>query len=170
VRAGWHDKGQWGAYSLDGGKSWGAIRIHAQGQGRGSIHGFRRRRGFPVGAQGGTRCLFQGPRRDWARAEGIPDAEPVPDWAPVHFRPAADRVNPKKLYVLDAKGGQAYASADGGAHFTRRPGGLPSLPDYQLSSGSAQATPGIEGDVWLTTSKSSITRPIRERPTWPSTA
>ena len=61
----------------------------------------------------------------WARAEGLPDAEKSPDWAPVPFRPAADRVNPKKFYVLDARNGQAYASADGGAHFTASPTGLP---------------------------------------------
>jgi hypothetical protein len=62
-------------------------------------------------------------------------------------------VNPNKFYVLDAKGGQAYTSTDGGAHFTPSPGGLPSLPDYQLHSASAQAVPGIEGDVWLTNFK-----------------
>ena len=89
----------------------------------------------------------------WARAEGLPDAEPSPDWAPVPFRPAADRVNPKKFYVLDAKGGQAFTSVDGGAHFTASPTGLPALADYQYSSASAQATPGIEGDVWLTAFK-----------------
>jgi hypothetical protein len=50
----------------------------------------------------------------WARAEGLPDAEASPDWAPVPFRPAADRVNPKKFYVLDAKGGQAFTRVDGG--------------------------------------------------------
>ena len=86
----------------------------------------------------------------WARAEGLPNAEVSPDWAPVPFRPAADRVNPKKFYVLDARGGQAYTSVDGGAHFTASPTGLPNLPEYQFSSASAQATPGIEGDVWLT--------------------
>src|SRR5262249_19514372 len=103
---------------------------------------------------------FQGPlvvSRDqgatWARAEGVPDPEASPDWAPVPLRPAADRVNPKKFYLLAAKNGQAYRSEDGGAHFTASPTGLPNLPDYQFSSASAQATPGIEGDVWLTNFK-----------------
>ena len=62
-------------------------------------------------------------------------------------------MNPKKLYVFDAKGGQAYASVDGGAHFTAAPTGLPGLGDYQYSSASVHATPGIEGDVWLTAFK-----------------
>jgi len=62
-------------------------------------------------------------------------------------------VNPKKLYVLDAQGGQAYFSVDGGAHFTASATGLPALSDYQFSSASAQATPGVEGDVWLTNLK-----------------
>ena len=62
-------------------------------------------------------------------------------------------MNPSKFYVLDARGGQAYVSTDGGAHFTASPTGLPNLPEYQFSSASAQATPGIEGDVWLTNFK-----------------
>ena len=69
------------------------------------------------------------------------------------FRPAADRVNPNKFYVLDARNGAAYTSVDGGAKFTASPTGLPALPEYQFSSASAQATPGIEGDVWLTNFK-----------------
>jgi hypothetical protein len=89
----------------------------------------------------------------WTVAEGLPKGEPTPDWAPAGFKPAADRVNPQKFYVLDSKGGQAYYSNDGGAHFTASPNGLPSMPDYELTSGSAQAVPGIEGDLWLTTGK-----------------
>jgi hypothetical protein len=89
----------------------------------------------------------------WTVPEGLPQAEETPDWAPVPQRPAADRVNPVKFYVLDAKAGQAYYSTDGGAHFTASPSGLPNLAEYELTSGSAQAVPGIEGDVWLTTGK-----------------
>ena len=104
----------------------------------------------------------------WARAEGLPDAEVSPDWAPVPFRPAADRVNPKKLYVLDAKGGQAYTSVDGGAHFTASPTGLPgaapttsSAPPRRRPRRASKATCGSP------TSKSSITRPTRARATRP---
>ena len=33
------------------------------------------------------------------------------------------------------------------------PTSLPSLPEYNLGSGSIHATPGVEGDVWITTGK-----------------
>ena len=153
ARAGWHDKGQWGAYSLDGGKQWTPFPSMPKGKGAGSI---------AVSADGAALLWapMEGPvvySKDrgatWTRAEGLPSAEASPDWAPVPFRPAADRVNPNKFYVLDARGGQAYTSVDGGAHFTGSSSGLPNLADYQFSSASAQAVPGIEGDVWLTNLK-----------------
>jgi photosystem II stability/assembly factor-like uncharacterized protein len=150
---GWDGKGPWGATSADGGKTWTPFKTSAKGKGAGSI---------AVSADGSSMVAapLEGPvvfSKDkgatWTRAEGLPDAEKSPDWAAVPFRPAADRVNPNKFYVLDAKGGQAYTSVDGGAKFTASPTGLPALPDYQYSSSSAQATPGIEGDVWLTNHK-----------------
>jgi photosystem II stability/assembly factor-like uncharacterized protein len=153
ARVGWDDHKQWGATSADGGKTWTPFKSMPKGKGAGSI---------AVSADGSALVWapLEGPvvyshdnGATWARAEGLPDADVSPDWAPVPFRPAADRVNPKKLYVLDAKGGQAYTSVDGGAHFTASPTGLPGLADYQYSSASAQATPGIEGDVWLTNFK-----------------
>ncbi len=153
ARVGWDDHKQWGATSADGGKTWTPFKTMPKGKGAGSI---------AVSADGSALVWapLEGPvvfshdgGATWARAEGLPDAETSPDWAPVPFRPAADRVNPKKLYVLDAKGGQAFTSVDGGAHFTASPTGLPGLADYQYSSASAQATPGIEGDVWLTNFK-----------------
>ncbi len=152
ARVGWHDK-QYGAVSTDGGVTWTPFKSNAKGKGAGSI---------AVSADGATILWapMAGPvvySRDrgatWSPAQGLPTPEETPDWAPVPFRPAADRVNPNKFYVLDAMGGQAYFSTDGGAHFTGSPNGLPSLADYELTSGSAQAVPGIEGDVWLTTGK-----------------
>jgi hypothetical protein len=153
ARTGWHDKGQWGAYSLDGGKSWKPFASMPKGKGAGSIAVSADGSAFLWAPKEGTVAYSKDQGATWTRAEGLPESEPDPDWAPVHFRPAADRVNPNKFYVLDAKGGQAFTSTDGGAHFTAAPGGLPSLPDYQLSSSSAQAVPGIEGDVWLTNFK-----------------
>jgi photosystem II stability/assembly factor-like uncharacterized protein len=153
ARTGWHDKGQWGAYSLDGGKSWTPFSSMPKGKGAGSIAVNADGTAFLWAPKDGEVAYSKDRGATWARAEGLPDSEPDPDWAPVHFRPAADRVNPNKFYVLDAKGGQAFTSTDGGAHFTASPGGLPALPDYQLSSSSAQAVPGIEGDVWLTNFK-----------------
>jgi photosystem II stability/assembly factor-like uncharacterized protein len=153
VRTGWDDQKRWGAISSDGGKTWKPFPSMPKGKGAGSI---------AVAADGSSILWapYEGPvvfSKDqgatWTVAEGLPKAEPSPDWAPVPFRPAADRVNPAKFYVLDARGGQAYYSTDGGAHFTGAPTGLPGLADYQYSSSSAQAVPGIEGDVWLTTGK-----------------
>jgi photosystem II stability/assembly factor-like uncharacterized protein len=150
---GWDGKGPWGATSADGGKTWTPFKATAKGKGGGSL---------AVAADGSSivAAPLEGPvvySKDkgatWTRAEGLPDAEKSPDWAPVPFRPAADRVNPNKFYVLDARNGQAYASVDGGAHFTASSTGLPALPEYQFSSASAQTTPGIEGDVWLTNFK-----------------
>jgi photosystem II stability/assembly factor-like uncharacterized protein len=153
ARTGWHDK-QFGAYSLDAGKSWTPFASNPKGKGTGSIVVNADGTVFLWAPKEGVVVYSKDRGATWARAEGLPDsADPDPDWAPVHLRPAADRVNPNKFYVLDAKGGQAYTSTDGGAHFIASPGGLPSLPDYQLHSASAQAVPGVEGDVWLTNFK-----------------
>jgi photosystem II stability/assembly factor-like uncharacterized protein len=156
ARVGWpgYTDKQWGGVSLDAGKTWKAFKTEPKnGKGAGNI---------AVAADGSV--LLYAPKdghvvfskdqgATWARAEGLPDVEATADWAPAYMRPAADRVNPSKLYLLDAKGGQAYYSVDGGAHFTAAPTGLPNLADYEFSSASAQAVPGIEGDVWLTTGK-----------------
>jgi len=130
-----------------------ALRIQSKGKGTGSIVVNADGTVFLWAPKDGVVVYSKDRGATWARAEGLPESDPDPDWAPVHFRPAADRVNAQKFYVLDAKGGQAYASVDGGAHFTASPMGLPSLADYQLNSASAQATPGVEGDVWLTNLK-----------------
>ena len=86
----------------------------------------------------------------WTRAAGLPEVEPSPEWAPVPVRPAADRVNPNLFYVFDAQTGQAFSSTDGGAHFTPSSSGLPALAPHQYGASSAQATPGVPGDLWLT--------------------
>ena len=153
ARVGWDDHKQWGATSTDGGNSWTPFKTEPKGKGAGSIAVSADGTALVWAPMEGPVVYSHDSGATWAKAEGIPEAEPSPDWAPVPFRPAADRVNPKKFYVLDAKGGQAYTSADGGAHFTASPTGLPGLGDYQFSSASAQATPGIEGDVWLTNFK-----------------
>jgi len=153
ARVGWDDKKQWGAYSLDGGTHWTPFPSMPPGKGAGSIAVSADGTTFLWAPMEGPVVVSNDRGATWARAEGLPAPEKSPDWAPVPFRPAADRVNPKKLYVLDARGGQAYTSVDGGAHFTGSPSGLPNLADYQFSSASAQAVPGIEGDVWVTSLK-----------------
>ncbi|HEX7599399.1 MAG TPA: carbohydrate-binding protein, partial [Polyangia bacterium] len=154
VWVGWQDKGQWGAVSLDAGKTWKPFKsMPKKAKGAGSI---------AVSADGSAFVWapFESPvvySKDqgatWSLVEGLPNPDKTPDWAPVQFRPAADRVNASKFYIFDAKGGQAYYSTDGGAHFTASPNGLPNLADYELGSSSARAVPGIEGDVWITSGK-----------------
>ena len=77
----------------------------------------------------------------------------MPDYAPWYIRIAADRVNPNKFYAYLTLDGDIFASTDGGAHFTRSPAGATTLPEYGLSPASIRATPGIEGDVWITADK-----------------
>jgi photosystem II stability/assembly factor-like uncharacterized protein len=153
ARTGWHDKGQWGAYSLDAGKTWKPFASMPKGKGAGSIAVAADGSVFLWAPMEGPVVYSKDRGATWTKAEGLPNAEASPDWAPVPFRPAADRVNPNKFYVLDARGGQVFTSSDGGAHFTASPMGLPTLADYQFGSASTQATPGIEGDVWLTNLK-----------------
>ncbi len=150
---GWVDK-QWGGVSLDGGKTWTAFKTQPKkGKGAGNV---------AVTADGST--VLYAPKNGevvfskdngatWTPCEGLPEVEETADWAPAYMRIAADRVNPKKVYVLDAKGGQAFYSEDGGARFTASSSGLPNMADYEFSSSSAAAVPGIEGDVWVTTGK-----------------
>jgi photosystem II stability/assembly factor-like uncharacterized protein len=154
ARVGWDDHKQWGGYSLDAGKTWTPFKsMPKKAKGAGSIAVSADGTSFLWAPLEGPVVFSKDKGATWALAQGLPEAEVSPDWAPVPFRPAADRVNPNKFYVLDAKGGQAFTSIDGGAHFTASPTGLPALADYQYSSASAQATPGIEGDVWLTNFK-----------------
>jgi photosystem II stability/assembly factor-like uncharacterized protein len=152
ARVGWHDK-HYGGFSTDGGKRWKPFATNPKGKGAGSLALAADGSSMVWAPLEGAVVFSKDQGATWTACEGLPQAEPSPDWAPVPFRPAADRVNPSKFYVYDARNGQAFYSTDGGAHFTGAPTGLPSLADYQFSSGSAQAVPGIEGDVWITAGK-----------------
>jgi hypothetical protein len=154
VRAGSHKEGKTGAISSDSGTSWTPFAASPQGsKGSGDI---------VIAADGSTilwapkdaaPAYSQDQGKTWQKCAGLPDAKELPDWAPVHFRPAADRVNPKKLYIYDAMGGKVYTSTDGGVSFTASEANLPTLPDWGLAPASIHAVPGKEGDVWITTGK-----------------
>jgi hypothetical protein len=62
-------------------------------------------------------------------------------------------VNPKKLYAFDLIEGRVFTSTDGGGKFAETESGLPVLPEYNLTVGSIQTVPGVEGDIWLSTGK-----------------
>ncbi|HEY2407182.1 MAG TPA: hypothetical protein VGI10_14320 [Polyangiaceae bacterium] len=143
-----------GALSMDGGATWkmfasepvgckgaGSVALSADGK----IVMWASRKAAPAFSRDGGAT--------WTTSAGAPQAGDTPDWAPVNVRVASDRVNPNKFYVYDVKEGTAYASTDGGAHFKTTTKGLPGLPDYDLTSGSLETTPGVEGDVWVTTGK-----------------
>jgi xyloglucan-specific exo-beta-1,4-glucanase len=91
--------------------------------------------------------------RTWRKIEGLPVPVDAPDWVPVNLRVAADRVNPKKVYVYDSAEGRLFASTDGGKRFTATASNVSGLPDYARSSGSIRTVPGLEGHVWLSTGK-----------------
>jgi hypothetical protein len=91
--------------------------------------------------------------KTWTKIAGLPVPVEAPDWVPVNLRVAADRVNPKKVYVYDSAEGRLYASTDGGKRFTATASNVSGLPDYARSSGSIRAVPGFEGHVWLSTGK-----------------
>ena len=151
----WDDsKGPRGAVSKDGGSSWQEFASEPPGSsGSGAV---------AVSADGGSIVWAPKDGRvgvsnddgvSWSVADGLPAAAKVPDWAPSNLRLAADRVNPKKLYALDALSGTTYVSNDRGVHFKASSGHVPALPEYDLISASINAVPGIEGDVWITSGK-----------------
>jgi len=147
-------EGKHGARSEDGGKTW---RGFASEPGNGATGG-----AVAISADGSSilwvikkeppvRSTDQG--ASWTKVEGLPVPAEAPDWVQVGLRPAADRVNPQKVYVYDTAEGRAFASTDGGAHFEATASNLPGLPDYARSAGSIRTVPGIEGRVWLSTGK-----------------
>ena len=146
--------GAHGAYSTDGGSTWtpfpsepknagkgGEVAISANGQTivwstKGSLPHFSRDRG-----------------KSWAKTVGLPEAPDTQDWVSNSLRPAFDSRDPKKAYVLDSAKGEIYVSEDGGASFELTTGGLPALADIDRISARIVPVPGVEGDVWVSTTK-----------------
>jgi len=154
ARVGNGGEGKRGAFSQDSGATWTEFASEpAKSNGTGSIAVSADGKVLVWAARDATPAFSLDHGVTWVTSQGAPAASKVPDWAPVNLRVASDRVNPKKFYLFDEKEGTTYASSDSGAHFTATVHGLPGLPDYQLTSGSAHAVPGVEGDVWLSTGK-----------------
>jgi hypothetical protein len=145
------DSGPRGSYSEDGGQTWnrfptepsgaadtGVLAVAADGSrivwtpaGEGAYYSTATNAGTYYSLNFGS---------TWTASVGLPnDLEPV-----------ADRVNPQKFYAYDAIDGAAYASLDGGAHFSLTQSGLPAFPSYNLSGSSLKAVFGREGNLWLT--------------------
>jgi xyloglucan-specific exo-beta-1,4-glucanase len=147
-------EGKHGARSEDGGKTWRAFPKEPKNGATGgaiAITADASTLVWVIKKEEPVRSLDGG--ATWQKIEGLPVPEEAPDWVQVALRPAADRVNPKKIYVFDTAEGKTYTSSDGGAHFEGTATNMPGLPDYLRSAGSIRAVPGIEGRVWLSTSK-----------------
>ncbi len=146
-----------GAVSHDGGKTWKGFGSEPPGSaGMGSV---------AVSADGSV--VMWAPRtakaaysrdggKTWTQSEGLPTPATTPDWAPWSQQIASDRVNPKKFYVFDAPTGSVYVSVDGGAHFEVTTRSQRAVPEYELQYASIKATPGHEGDLWLTTKEALV--------------
>ncbi|HEX7599305.1 MAG TPA: hypothetical protein VF518_13905, partial [Polyangia bacterium] len=146
-----------GAVSLDGGLTWTRFPSEPKNSGGSGNVAVSADGATILWASRGTgvaRSRDQG--KTWNPVEGLGDLSPLPDYAPWYIRIAADRVNPDKFYVYAVLDGDIFASSDGGAHFTRSPAGANALPEYGLTPASIRATPGVEGDVWISAGKALI--------------
>lgn len=143
-----------GAYSTDSGATWAEFASEPpKSNGSGNIAVSADGKVLVWAARDATPAFSLDHGATWLTSQGAPEPTKVPDWAPVNLRVASDRVSPKKFYIFDDKAGTVFVSNDSGAHFSATVRGLPALPEYQLTSGSVHAVPGIEGEVWLTTGK-----------------
>ncbi len=146
--------GTHGAFSVDGGTTWTGFAKEPPGAADGGMISISADGSNVVWSVKENPVVYSSDRgASWNKVKGLPDAAKLPGWVQVNLRPAADRVNPSKSYLLDVAKGQVYASNDGGHSYEATQSGLESLPDWAMSSGSIQAVPGSEGDVWITTSK-----------------
>ncbi|MBV9848238.1 MAG: carbohydrate-binding protein [Armatimonadetes bacterium] len=141
--------GRGGAYSLDGGQTWTPFAAVPEGsRGSGAI---------AVTADGGTLVwASQGApvscSRDhgatWTACAGLPRPDPSSPrsyFGQSRLTLAADRVNPNTVYAFNGAAGTLLRSTDGGASFS--PVAAANLP---AGSNGLVATPGKEGDLWVT--------------------
>lgn len=154
VRVGrvWNDEPH-GAFSKDGGKTWTAFTSEPPDGKRGGM--------IAITADGksllwttksGTPVHSSDMGKSWQEVTGVREAADFADWADFDLQPAADRENPKIVYLYDAHEGHFYVSRDAGASFQRTKTGLPELPEYALLAADIEAVPGKEGHLWLSTS------------------
>ena len=162
VRVGtvWHwNPGAHGAYSMDSGATWKAFATEPAAAKLG---------GRVVVTADGTTILWslRGAQAvvsadrgaKWTMVKGLPVGAEIPDWATLDIQPAADRVNPKKVYVLDAMNGLVYRSTDHGMSFTRTSTELTPKAVWELAPCSIATVAGHEGHVWVTTGNSGLHR------------
>jgi xyloglucan-specific exo-beta-1,4-glucanase len=155
VRVGdiWGD-GAHGGYSLDGGTTFIPFKSEPKNAGKGgevavSANG----KTIFWSTKGSTPHVSKDRGNTWARAVGLPEAADTQDWVSNNLRPAFDSRDPAKAYVLDSAKGEIYVSEDGGTSFELSMKGLPQLADIDRISARIVPVPGVEGDVWVSTTK-----------------
>jgi hypothetical protein len=147
-------EGKHGAYSTDNGKTWTPFASEPKGAETGGVVAVSADASTILWAVKKETPVYSRSRgASWSKIAGLPNPVESASWVPVNLRPAADRVNPKKFYVFDSAAGKVYVSTDAGGLFEETTTGLPELPDYARTSGSIEAAPGMEGDVWISTGK-----------------
>ncbi|MFZ5895826.1 MAG: carbohydrate-binding protein [Myxococcota bacterium] len=146
--------GKHGAFSSDGGRTWTPFRSEPSGAESGGV--------IAISSDGasllwstneGSPVYSHNRGKTWSKSRGLPAAVPATLWVPVNVLLASDRVNPAKLYAFDSANGVVYASESAGVDFKPTYSGLPTLAEWARSSGSIQALPGVEGDIWISTGK-----------------
>lgn len=134
-------------YSLDGGRTWQPAGRPQPGSRAGHIAVSADGAAWVWMPQRSAAYVTRDRGQTWAECENLPD----------NARVLADRVNPKKFYVMDLFGGKLLISSDGAATFTEQPlelpGGLPVRQGWRGDNRGGQdrlyAAPGTEGDLWL---------------------
>jgi photosystem II stability/assembly factor-like uncharacterized protein len=144
------------AYSLDFGRNWTPLRApalrgtNAQGVVEERRYDLTGDIAIIASADGGAFMVMtpvpvvtRDHGRTWAPARGLPP----------FVRPVADRVDPQRFYAIDFANAALYASADGGATFSRVAGaGLPSdieAPTWREAAFPLMATPDRVGELWF---------------------
>jgi hypothetical protein len=135
VRVGNGSRGQSGAYSTNGATSWTPFPTNPPGsRGGGTVAVSADGNAIIWTPNGGAPSLTRDRGTTWTACTGLSP----------HLQVISDRMNPSRFYAEDGNAGTLYASNDGGATFT--PTGQ-SLPQ---GTGTLNAVPGHEGDLWLT--------------------
>ncbi len=148
----WNDEPH-GAISKDGGNTWAAFPSEpAAGKRGGMIAVSADGKSLLWSLKGATPVRSTDEGRTWNEVKGVRPAKDFADWADFDLQPAADRENPKIMYLYDAHLGHVYVSRDAGDSFEMTKKGLPELPEYALLAADIEAVPGKEGHVWLSTS------------------
>ena len=155
VRVGdvWGDSAH-GALSTDGGTTWTPFKSEPKNAGKGGEVAISAN-GNTIfwSTKGSTPHWSRDRGNSWAKAVGLPEAADTQDWVSNNLRPAFDSRDPMKAYLFDSAKGEIYVSEDGGTSFELTKKGLPTLADIDRISARIVPVPGVEGDVWVSTTK-----------------